>query len=105
MADDELVVLDLHGAHDGIPYLAIENEESGDTDDLAKDQETQKQEIPLAILGQLFRVSVGGYAQRGPERRYADYIEDLFALPHNVLDTTSIQPRILLRMMRSAINS
>ena len=91
-----IVVLDLHGAHDGLPYLAIDDGQHIDTSISSDRQVSQQSGAPLAILGHLFRVGVRNYAQRGPDRRYADYIEDLFALPHNTLNTASIQPSILL---------
>jgi Glycosyltransferase family 9 (heptosyltransferase) len=93
---ERVVVLDLHGAHDGLPYLAIEDKTHSDACTSTDKQLPQAPEAPLAILGDLFRVGVRNYAQRGPERRYADYIEDLFALPHNALDRSAIQPNILL---------
>ncbi len=36
------------------------------------------------------------YAHRGPERRYADFIEDLFGLPEQSIDGLQAQPRMLL---------
>lgn len=93
---ERVVVLDLHGAHDGLPYLAIVDDENIDTCTDANGSLPQTAEASLAILGRLFRVGIRNYAQRGPERRYADYIEDLFALPHEALDTLAIQPSILL---------
>ncbi len=50
----------------------------------------------LTTLDHLFRVGVRSYARRGAQRRYADFIEELFALPPGVLDGALVQPRIWL---------
>ena len=48
------------------------------------------------LLARLFRVGVRSYAQRGPVRRYADFVEELFTLPKGIIDDEHAQPRILL---------
>jgi hypothetical protein len=81
-----LLVLDLHGAHDGMPTLQIEER--------ASDEESQTRQV--ATLAHLFRVGVRSYAQRGPQRRYADCVEALFGLPGGVIESVQAQPRIRL---------
>ena len=86
-----VVVLDFHGANDGMPYLQfIENPSQPEA------QAGQEQHSHVAIIGQLFRVGVRSYADRGPERRYADFIETLFALPGGTIEEQQAQPRIRL---------
>jgi hypothetical protein len=86
-----VVVLDFHGANDGMPYLQlIENPSQPEA------QAGQDQHSHITIIGQLFRVGVRSYADRGPERRYADFIETLFALPAGTIDGKQAQPRLLL---------
>jgi hypothetical protein len=75
-----VLVLDLHGAHDGMPTLEIQSE----------------QDRRIARLARLFRVGVRSYAQRGPTRRYADFIEELFPLPPDTLNGTAAQPTLRL---------
>ena len=84
-----VVVLDFHGANDGMPYLQF-------VEDLSGAQVEQDAHAHVAILGQLFRVGIRSYADRGPERRYADFIETLFGLPVDALDGKQVQPRILV---------
>jgi Glycosyltransferase family 9 (heptosyltransferase) len=86
-----VVVLDFHGANDGMPYLQLIENPS-----LQEAQTGQDQHSRIAIIGQLFRVGVRSYADRGPERRYADFIETLFALPAGTIDGKQAQPRIRL---------
>jgi Glycosyltransferase family 9 (heptosyltransferase) len=79
------LIVDLHGAHDGMPYIetqieTLPNEEQGWT----------------TTLGRLFRVGMRSYAHRGPKRRYADFIEDLFALPCDSIDGRYAQPTLRL---------
>ncbi|GCE18318.1 glycosyltransferase family 9 protein [Dictyobacter kobayashii] len=74
------LVLDFHGARDGMPARTQITTAVGTLD----------------ILENLFRVSIRYYALRGPERRYADFLCDLFALPSSALPGTEIQPRIRL---------
>ncbi len=85
--DKHILVLDFHGANDGPPALQIE--EAG-TSSTAQDMSK------ITTVTQLFRVAVRDYAQRGPVRRYADFIEDLFALPAASLNGQLVQPCILL---------
>ncbi|GCE26099.1 hypothetical protein KDA_15830 [Dictyobacter alpinus] len=75
-----LLVLDFHGAHDGMPYYAHKQTDHGSID----------------ILGNLFRVGVRNYSQRGPEHRYAAFLADLFALKELSMDSTTIQPHLRL---------
>jgi hypothetical protein len=85
------LVVDLHGAHDGMPYLRIEKRalarSSGSLD---------RDACTVTTLGRLFRVGVRSYAQRGRHRRYADFIEDVFDFPTGVIDGLLAQPRIWL---------
>jgi Glycosyltransferase family 9 (heptosyltransferase) len=89
--DKNGIILDFHGAHDNMPYFQLTKNPSV--------QETQTQPDKhsyIAILGHLFRVGVRSYAVRGPERRYADFIETLFALPAGTIDQKQAQPHLLL---------
>lgn len=76
----KILVLDFHGAHDGLPVLSHE--------ELA--------ECSFTLVGHLFRMGLRNYAHRGPERRYADFICDLFALPYATLAGSAVQPRLRL---------
>jgi Glycosyltransferase family 9 (heptosyltransferase) len=76
-----VLVVDCHGTHDGMPYLRIQS-----------DQEGHK----ITTLARLFRVSIRSYAQRGSERRYADFIEELFGLPPEAISGTQAQPTLRL---------
>lgn len=80
---EHALILDFHGGHDGMPSLQIEQ---GPAD-------TRR----VTALAQLFRVGIRSYAHRGPERRYADFIEELFALRAGSLDGLQAQPHIRLR--------
>ncbi len=84
--NQHILVLDFHGANDGLPTLQIEEGDMLSTEDMSK----------VTLVTQLFRVAVRDYAQRGPVRRYADFIEDLFALPAASIDGALVQPCILL---------
>lgn len=90
-SDRNVVVLDFHGANDGMPYLQFVEHPLTPTAQTEPDQYAH-----ITILGQLFRVGVRSYADRGPERRYADFIETLFALPAGTIDGKQAQPRIRL---------
>lgn len=72
----QVLALDFHGGHDDMPYL----EQSAD----------------VAMLGHLFRTGIRNYAIRGSERRYADFVEDLFALPTGTIGGQQAQPRLYL---------
>jgi hypothetical protein len=85
------LVVDLHGAHDDMPSLRVEQRCLAFTSD-ASFQAVQT----VTTLGCLFRVGVRSFAQRGTRRRYADFIEALFALPAGALDGALTQPRIWL---------
>jgi len=76
-----VLVLDFHGGHDGLPVLQVEDAGMGRS---------------RAVLANLFRVGVRSYAQRGPARRYADFVEELLTLPEGVIDGERAQPRLLL---------
>jgi hypothetical protein len=80
-AGQQVLVVDCHGAHDGMPYLRIQT-----------DQDGQK----ITTLARLFRVGIRSYAQRGPERRYADFIEELFGLPVGAISGEHVQPALRL---------
>ena len=70
------LLLDLHGAHDGMPRL-------------------QEYDAAPALL-HLMRVGIRHYSRHGPLRRYAGFIEDLFTLPRDSLDGELVQPAIRL---------
>lgn len=78
--DKETLVLDFHGAHDGMPAHTPRPGAAG----------------ILNVLDNLFRVGIRYYAQRGPERRYADFLCELFALPASTLSGSTTQPCIRL---------
>jgi hypothetical protein len=86
-----VVVLDFHGANDGMPYLQFMENPSGSEVPTEQDEHCH-----VAILGQCFRVGIRSYADRGPERRYADFIETLFTLPAGTIDGRQAQPRLHL---------
>jgi hypothetical protein len=75
-----LLALDFHGEHDGAPYL----------------QRSETDTTSMTTLAQLHRVAVRSYAHRGPYRRYAAFLEDLFGLPEGAMDDVHVQPRIHL---------
>jgi len=79
-----ILLLDFHGAHDGMPFLRI---------DTSTPTQTSEQ---VTTLGHLFRVGVRSFAVRGQERRYADFIETLFALADGTLASEQAQPHIRL---------
>jgi ADP-heptose:LPS heptosyltransferase len=81
-----LLILDLHGAHDDMPSLHIEALASGEEGQIRR----------VVTLAHLFRVGVRSYAQRGPLRRYADFVENLFGLPAGTIEGLQAQPRIRL---------
>lgn len=85
------LVIDAHGAHDGMPYLRVEERRTGPSPDGSVEAIRT-----VTTLGRLFRVGVRSYAQRGPRRRYADFIEELFDLPAGAIDGALAQPRIWL---------
>ena len=80
MSRRHLLALDFHGAHDGVPYL----------------QRSETDTSSVTTLAQLHRVAVRSYAHRGPHRRYAAFLEDLFGLPEGTVDDLKAQPRIRL---------
>ncbi|HEY7021735.1 MAG TPA: glycosyltransferase family 9 protein [Ktedonobacterales bacterium] len=75
-----VLALDFHGAHEGMPYL----------------QRSETGASSITALGHLHRVAVRSYAHRGPRRRYAAFLEDLFGLPEGTVDDLKAQPRIHL---------
>lgn len=75
------LVVDCHGAHDGMPYLRLQTEPDG---------------RKVTTLARLFRVGIRSYAQRGPERRYADFIEELCGLPVGAIPGKLAQPTLRL---------
>jgi len=77
----QVLVVDCHGVHDDMPYLRIQ-----------ADQSAHK----ITTLACLFRVGIRSYAQRGPERRYADFIEELFGLPTGTTSGKHVQPALRL---------
>jgi hypothetical protein len=85
------LVVDAHGAQDGMPYLRVEEQRIGPS---AAGSDGAIRTV--TTLGRLFRVGVRSYAQRGPGRRYADFIEELFDLPAGTINGALAQPRIWL---------
>lgn len=77
----QILVVDCHGAHDGMPSLYIQTEQG---------------EHKITTMACLFRVGIRSYAQRGPERRYADFIEELFGLPAGAISGKQAQPVLRL---------
>jgi hypothetical protein len=75
-----LLALDFQGAHDGVPSL----------------QQHETDPSNVTTLERLQRVAVRGYARRGPRRRYAAFLEDLFGLPEGAVDDLKAQPCIRL---------
>jgi hypothetical protein len=75
-----LLALDFYGAHDGVPYL----------------QRSESDASSVTTLAQLHRVAMRGYAHRGPRRRHADFLDDLFGLPEGAVDDVKAQPRVRL---------
>ena len=84
--EDESVLLDLNGGSVGAPFLRSERHRRG----------PHAPWRTLHTLGQLFHTAVVRFAVRGPERRYADFLETLFSLPAYTLDGYEVQPEILL---------
>lgn len=82
---NKVLTLDFHGKNDGMPYLQITANRS------IKNRYQRRVD-----LKHLFRVGVRCYAHRGPERRYADFLEHLFGLSQGSLDGLQVQPKILL---------
>ncbi|GLV57763.1 hypothetical protein KDH_45990 [Dictyobacter sp. S3.2.2.5] len=78
--DQETLVLDFHGSHDGMPTGTQHTTTNG----------------VFYVLNDLFRMGIRHYAQRGPERRYADFLCELFGLPNSTLEGSATQPRIRL---------
>jgi ADP-heptose:LPS heptosyltransferase len=76
------LLLDLHGAHDAMPYL-----EEVDSD---------------VALMHLSRAGIRYYARHKQLRRYADFIQDLLALPPGAVDPRLAQPRIRLGALAQA---
>ncbi|GER87457.1 hypothetical protein KDW_16190 [Dictyobacter vulcani] len=79
-ADAHLLVLDFHGAQDGMPYCIYKQTGHGS----------------VTILGNLFRMGMRNYSQRGPEQRYTAFLTDLFALPETMLTRSTVQPYLRL---------
>lgn len=75
-----MLALDLHGAHDDIPAL----------------ERSPRRDGTITVLSALARTGLRDYAVRGPVRRYADFVEDLFSLPAGSISSDAAQPRILL---------
>ena len=86
----QIYILDLHGAHDGMPQFQMEIR-----GEMRAEASSAPTEYGRTTLGPLFRVGVRDYAKRGVERRYADFLCDLFGLPSQVLDGMQVQPRLL----------
>jgi hypothetical protein len=84
-----LLALDFHGAHEGVPYL----------------QRAETATSSATTLGRMHRVAVRSYAHRGPQRRYAALLEDLFGLPEGAIDDLHAQPRIRLNSHDEALYS
>jgi hypothetical protein len=96
-----ICILDLHGAHDGMPQLQTTHARASSAAAAVVGAETSSAPTTAAaaepvwtIIGPLFRVGVRDYAKRGVERRYADFLCDLFGLPPQLLDGMQVQPRL-----------
>lgn len=76
-----VLALDFHGEHDGMPSLSIEESPAGGQ---------------LTTLARLNRVALRSYAQRGLAQRYGAFFRDLFLLPENSLSGNEAQPRIYI---------
>jgi hypothetical protein len=76
-----VLVVDIHGAHDGMPCLYVEHRQDGRR---------------ITTLARLFRVGIRSYAQRGSERRYADFVEELFGFPAGAI--SGVQAQAALRL-------
>ncbi len=85
------LVVEAHGAQDGMPFLRVEKRPMR-LSSLSAAGDAQS----ITTIGRLFRVGIRSYAQRGAQRRYADCLEDVFALPVGMLDGQRTQPRIWL---------
>ncbi len=86
----QVLTLDFHGSHDGMP---------------SAQQYTSEREGILHThisLANLFRVGIRNYAQRGPLRRYADFITELFSLPRASIEGTKAQPTLYLSAQERA---
>ena len=81
---EQVLVFDLHGANDEMPCIEQRAIASG------------RGARRITILAHLARVGLRSYAARGAERRYADFIEELFGLPPQSIAGSQAQPRILL---------
>ena len=81
-----VLVLDCHGTNDGMPYLQLYSP--------AEESQQPSQRTTFAIAGQLFRMGIRDYAQRGPVSRYADFLTDFFMFPAQLLDGKKVQPRL-----------
>ena len=86
-----IFIMDFHGANDDAPYLQVLDEHF-----LSEDRTTILRTVRVTTLAHLFRVGMRSYANRGPHRRYADFIEDLLNLPAGSVDGDLAQPTILL---------
>lgn len=89
MQGRNMLLLDLHGEHDGIPYMEMKESEQGAAHN-------------ITTLAHLARVGLRSYAQRGPERRYAAFVEDLFGLPAVTINSALAQPCIRLSLAEQA---
>ncbi len=76
------ILLDLHGAHDGAPYLQ-------------QPAETAPWDGNLAFM-HLYRAGIRFYARHGPLHRYADFVQDLLQVKPGVVDAKLVQPTIRL---------
>jgi hypothetical protein len=76
-----VLVFDGHGAHDGMPYLRVQSDQDGHQ---------------ITTLARLFRAGIRSYAQRGSERRYADFMQELCGLPAGAISGEQAQPALRL---------
>lgn len=81
------LVLDMHGGSEGMPALLVA--------DYAEDA-NRGDPRSVTTLVRLFRTGVRAYADRGPLRRYADFVEDVFGLARGTLDGHAVQPTLRL---------
>ena len=93
MAGRHVLIIDLHGEHDGEPQLHMtEAPTPGEPTEPTGPTACRQ----ITTLVNLARLCVRSYAARGPHRRYADAVEDLFGLPAGSVCDEVAQPRILL---------
>ena len=90
MPEQRPLIIDLHGEHDGEPQLRLTEQPMPAT---PNEPMTCRR---ITTLANVARLCVRSYAARGPLRRYADAVGDLFDLPAGSVGGEVAQPRVLL---------